>query len=246
MDWTETLEKKKKLRKMAYRMLWADLKNTMLSWNGWLVLLMYLFYFLLPYNKKFDEVNIAAIYYFCIWVLISLGAVAETAFNYIPLSTKDIVYYLKCRTNHLVSWMVLLSVGTGLVLDASGVDVFWERGLISLIFLLSSVEWYFFMALYSYSKPEKVSFLDPEIPTGRKIRIAICNVYCVVAIFANMIVGMFMDYNENAKTKLLVLLCVYLVMYIFRADAARFVKFEEYSKKPNRNMYNTEAFQNQQ
>ena len=28
-------------------MLWADFKNVMLSWKGWMVLLMYFFYFLL-------------------------------------------------------------------------------------------------------------------------------------------------------------------------------------------------------
>ena len=88
--------------------------------------------------------------------------------------------------------------------------------------------------------------MDDCIPTGRKVRIVIYNVYSVALLFASMMIGMFMDCNEHAKTKALVVLCLYLVMYIFRADAARFVKFEEYSKKPNRNMYNTEALKNQQ
>ena len=246
MDWTEKLEHKKKIRKMAYRMLWADFRELVLSWKVLLLALMYLGFFFLPYFKGLDDFNSAALYYFVIWVFTALTAMPEAAFNYLPLSTKDIIYYLKCRTNHQTAWFVLVSGLTALILDATGVDVFWERGLITLIFLLVTEEWYFFMTLYGYSKPMEISFLDTGIPVGRKVRIAIYNVYSVILLFVCLIVGMFMDYNENAKTKLLVLLCAYLVMYIFRADAVRWVHFNEYNKAPRRNLYNTTAFQNQQ
>lgn len=236
MDWTEKMEHRKKIRKMAYRMLWADVKDMMLSWKSILVVSMYFFFLLIPYVQT-ENYNFAGMYYFVIWVLMALNAVSETSFNFLPLSTKDIVYYMKVRTNHLISWLVLLSCLSGIVLDAFGKDVFWERGLLILLFLLITIEWWFFMTLYSYSKPYGTNFLDSCIPTGRKIRIAVYFTYSLVALFGCMIVGMFMDYNEHVKTKLLVMLCIYLVMHIFRADAVRWVKFNEFNKTPNRNMW---------
>jgi len=236
MDWTEKLENRKKIRKMAYRMLWADVKDMMFSWKSILVVLMYFFFLLIPYVKT-ENYNFVSLYYVVIWVLTALNASSETSFNYLPLSTKDIVYYMKIRTNHLVSWLVLLSGLSGIVLDAFGEDVFWERGMMVLLFLLITIEWWFFMTLYSYSKPYGTSFLDPAIPTGRKIRIAVYNIYSLASLVGCMIVGMFMDYNEHVKTKLLVMLCIYLVMHIFRADAVRWVRFEEFCKTPNRNMW---------
>ncbi len=237
MDWTEKLEHKKKIRKMAYRMLWADFKDIVLGWKVILLLLMYLGFFLLPYVKEMDDFNAVSLYYFVTWVIMSMNALAETSFNYLPLSTRDIVYYLKIRTNHQEAWMVFVSGVSALILDAFGQEVFWERGLIILLFLLITVEWYFFMTLYGYSKPDGANFLDDCIPVGRKIRIVIYNVYSIILLFGSMMVGLFMDYNEHAKTKLLVILCLYLVMYVFRADAARWVRFNEYCKTPRRSIW---------
>ena len=246
MDWTEKIEQKKKIRKMAYRMLWTDFKDLMCSWKVLLVVLMYLGFFLLPYVKEMDDFNAAGMYYFVIWVFMSLSALAEGSFNYLPLSTKDIVYYLKVRTNHQVAWMVMVSGVSAIILNAFGVEIFWERGVVILLFLLITVEWYAFVNLYGYSKPEGTNFLDDCIPTGRKVRIVIYNVYSVVLLFTSMMIGMFMDCNEQAKTKVLVILGLYLVMYIFRADTATWVRFNEYSKTPQRSMWGNAQALNQQ
>jgi predicted ABC-type exoprotein transport system permease subunit len=133
--------------------------------------------------------------------------------------------------------MVLISGVSAIVLDVCGVEVFWERGVMVLLFLLVTVEWYTFMTLYGYSKPYGTNFLDDCIPTGRKVRIAVYNVYSIVLLFGSMIVGMFMKDNEHAKTKVLVVLCLYLVMDIFRADAVRWVRFNEFNKTPRRSMW---------
>ena len=97
-------------------MLWADFKDVVLGWRVILLLLMYLGFFLLPYVAMDDTFNAASMYYFVVWVVIALNALVETSFNYLPLSTKDIVYYLKCRTNHLTAWMVLISLASGVKL----------------------------------------------------------------------------------------------------------------------------------
>ena len=237
MDWTEKIEHKKKIRKMAYRMLWADFKDLVLGWKVFLLILMYLGFFLLPYAKEAEDFNAVSMYYFVTWVFMAVSALAETSFNFLPLSTKDIIYYLKVRTNHQVAWMVLISGVSAIVLDVCGVEIFLERGVIVLLFLLVTVEWYTFMTLYGYSKPYGTNFLDDCIPRGRKIRIAVYNVYSVVLLFGSMFVGMFMKDNEHAKTKVLVVLCLYLVMYIFRADAAHWVRFNEFRKTPRRSMW---------
>ena len=195
---------------------------------------------MIPYDREVDDFNIAIVYYLILWVITALSALAENAFNYLPLSTKDIVYYLKCRTNHLTAWMVLISVGSGLVLDVFGTDMFWERGIIALLFLLATVEWEFFMALCGYSRQEKISLFESDIPKARKICIVIFNIYYFVFIFANMLVTMFMGYNEHAKTKLFVFLIAYLVMYIFRVYAERWVCFNEYRKATSRSLYNVQ------
>jgi len=237
MDWTEKIEQKKKIRKMAYRMLWADFKDMVLGWKVFLLILMYLGFFLLPYVKEAEDFNAVSMYYFVMWVFMAVSALMENSFNYLPLSTKDIVYYLKVRTNHQVAWMVLVSGVSAIVLDAFSVELFWERGVMILLFLLVTVEWYTFMTLYGYSKPLGTTFLDDCIPTGRKVRIAIYNIYSIVLLFGSMIVGMFMKDNEHAKTKVLVVLCLYLVMYVFRADAVRWVRFNEFNKTPRRSMW---------
>lgn len=236
MDWTEKLEHKKKLRKMAYRMAWADFKDFVLGWKGLLVFLTYFGFFLMPYVKT-EQYNFAGMYYFATWCVIAINAIAETSFNYLPLSTKDIVYYLKCRTNFQIAWVVLLSVLSGIILSGFRQEVFWERGLVILIFMLVTVEFMFFVTLQSYSKPNKVSFFDALIPKGRKIRVIFYYVYELALLFACMFIGMFMKDNENATKKLLVLLCLYLVMYIFRADAAGWVRFDEFNKAPRESMW---------
>ena len=246
MDWTEKTEQKKKIRKMAYRMLWADFKDLVLGWKVILILLMYLGFFILPYINEPDDYNAAGMYYFVIWVFRSLSALAEGSCNYLPLSTKDILYYLKVRTNHQVAWMVLVSGVSAIVLDAFGVEIFWERGVIILLFLLVTVEWYSFTALYGYSKPEGTTLLDDCIPKGRKVRVVIYNIYSLALLFASMFIGMFMDDNEHAKTKVLVILCLYLVMYIFRADVVNWVRFNEFSKTPQRSMWGNAQAVNQQ
>ena len=237
MDWTEKIEQKKKIRKMAYRMLWADVRDLVMSWKVLFVITTYFGFFLLAYLEEAETYNAAAMCYFVMWVFSAIGALSETSFNYLPLSSKDIVYYLKCRTNHLAAWLVLISGITGIALDAAGAEVFWERGLIILLFLLIILEWYFGMMLYSYSKPEQVRFYDAEMPKSRMVWVIIYNFYSVILLFASMIVGMFMKYNEHAKTKVLVVLCAYLVMYIFRAEAVRWVEFKEYNKTPRRSLY---------
>ena len=246
MDWTEKLEHKKKIRKMAYRMLWADFKDMVLGWKVFLILLAYLGYFLLPYYDPYDDFNMAGMYYLVVWVVIALNAISETTFNFLPLSTKDIVYYLKVRTNHQISWMVLVSVLTAIVMDAFGAEVFWERGLVILLFMLITVEFMFILTLESYSKLPGTTFMSADNPMGRKVRMVIYMVYGIAALFASMLIGMFMVYNEHAKTKLVVFLCVYLVMLIFRADVSHWVEFKEYCKTPRRSMWGNVQNLNQQ
>jgi len=237
MDWTEKIEQKKKIRKMSYRMLWADFKDVVLSWKVVLLLLAYLGFFLLPYVAVNDAFNAASMYYFVVWIVIAINALVETSFNYLPLSTKDIKYYLKIRTNHQTAWIVFVSLMTGIVLDVCGVDVFWERGLMVLLFLLVTVELMFFLTLYSYGKPDGINFLAADFSTAKKVRIALYHIYGIGLLFTSMFMAMFMDYNENAKTKVVVMLCLYLVMYIFRADALCWVRIEEFRKVPRRSMW---------
>ena len=246
MDWTEKIEQKKKIRKMAYRMLWADFKDMVLGWKVFLILLAYLGYFLLPYYNPYEDFNMAGMYYMVVWVIIGLNALSETSFNYLPLSTKDIVYYLKVRTNHQIGWMVFISILSAIVMDACGAEVFWERGLVILLFMLISMELMFILTLDGYSKPQGTPLSSASIPKSRKVRIVIYSVYGIAALFASMLIGMFMVYNENAKTKLLVFLCVYLVMLIFRADVVRWVDFKEFNKTPRRSMWGNAQAVNQQ
>ena len=243
MDWTEKIEYKKKIRAMAYRMLWADVKDVICGWKGILVILIYLYFFVLPYSAGVVELNNAALFYLVTMVLIALGALYEKIFNYLPLSDKDILYYLTCRTNHLTAWMVMISVLTAIFMEAVGVEVFWERGLMALIIFLVTIEWMFFITLYGYSKPAGVSLFDADIPRLRKVRIVVYNIYSVVVLFAGMLQSMFMEYDENRKNSAIILLGLYLVMYIFRADAASWVRFNEYSKAGKRTMYATEEKQ---
>ncbi len=245
MSFTEKAEKKKKLRKMAGRMLWADVKDLMCSWKGILVIGMYLGFFLLPYVKNVGRLNIGAMFYFVMWVLGMLNALSETSFNYLPLSTGDIVYYLKCRTNFVIAGMTTLSVLTGALLHVFSDGIFLERGLAVLLFLLFTVEWLFFTTLYGYSKPLGITFTDPSIPKARKVRIVIYNTYWILMFIIGMLMWMFMELDENSGKKLLFSLCVYLIMFIFRADAMRWVRFNEFVKAGNRNLYDTQQ-QNQQ
>ena len=209
------------------------------------MVMMYLGFFVLPYLIKVDKLNVGAVFYFVVWVLVAVNALSENVFNYLPMSTEDIVYYLKCRTNLLIAGLTTISVGTGAVIYTCSDDIFLERGLATLIFLLIAVEWLFFMTLYGYSKPLGITFTDPGIPKTRKVRIAIYNTYSIIMLFVGMIVWMFMEFDENASKKLLFTLCSYLVMFIFRADAVRWVRFNEYTRTESRNLYATQQ-KNQQ
>lgn len=244
MDWTEKLEHKKKIRKMAYRMLWADFKDTLFGWKIFLVVLMYFGYFLLPYVRKADDINVFTMYYITMWVIMAISALAETSFNYLPLSTKDIVYYLKIRTNHLNAWMVFISGVSAIIVDACKQDVFWERGLMYLLFLLITMEMTLLLTLSGYSKPRGTTSPDSYTSLGRKVRMVIYTVFAIAALFSCMIMGMF-SMERNANIKLLVALGMYLVMHIFRADVVRWVRFDEFNKTPGRSMWGNVEAQNQ-
>ncbi|MBO5351728.1 MAG: hypothetical protein J6J42_08130 [Lachnospiraceae bacterium] len=241
MDWTDKLEQnrknKKNLRKMAGRMLWADVRDVICSWKCLLLVFLYLGFLLLPYLKKVDTVNIGAYYYMTMWLLMLVEARVEKQFHFLPLSTKDIVYYLVYRTNLLTAWIMVISLATGLLLQAFGVEIFLERGIIMTTFLLVTLEGMFLATLCGYCKPEKVSLMESGLPRARKIRFAIYGVYCVVLLLVGIVVAMFMDYNENVGTKMMVVLGAYAVMFIFRADVMRWVKIEEYTKVHRRSIY---------
>ncbi len=246
MSWTEKLEHKKKIRKMAGRMLWADFKNMVFSWKVVLLLLTLWAFFFLPYFRELEDFNSGAMLYFVMWVISAVGAMTETVFNYLPLSGRDIVYYMRCRTNYLTAWCVLVSVVTGILLDAAGADVFFERGLMVLLFLLAVVEWMFIAMLYSYSVPEGAKLWDDCIPTSKKVRIVLYTIYSVVLLFYGMMVWIRVEPDENIGRKLIGYLCAYLVMYIFRADVTRWVRFDGFCREPRRNLYATAGQQNQQ
>lgn len=238
MDWTEKLKYKKKIRKMAYRMLWADFRDLLMSWKSLLLVLMYLGFFLFPYWKQ-EDFNIACMYYFAVGIFTAISAMVETSFNYLPLSTKDIVYYLKARTNHQEAWMVLISVVSAIIMDAAGVEVFWERGALVLIFLLTTVEDYLILTLSGCSVPERTTLKEGGIPLAKRVRQIVYIIYGVTLLFGSLLVSMFMEPDENAKIKLLVMLCLYLVMYIFRADVSCWTNLTECRQTPSRSMWAT-------
>ncbi len=246
MDKKIEREQKKRVRKMAASMLWADFKNLVLGWKVIALVFMLFVFFFLPYFKKVENFNGAAIYYFVMWTIFALAAFAETAFNYLPVSTKDMVYYLKCRTNLLTVCMVAVSLFLGILLQATGAEVFWERGLQALIFLLITVEGALFVSLYDYSKPMGVKFWDDFLSEGRKIRMAIYCVYNGVLLFASMMNMLRMSPEKNYWKTLLIYFCLYLGMYIIRADIARWVQFNEFCRSPHRTMFATPEQQNQQ
>ena len=237
MDWTEKLEHKKKLRKMAYRMLWADFKNVVLGWKVILLALMLLGFLILPYVKEIDDFNIASMYYFVMWVITAICAFAETAFNYLPLSTKDIVYYLKIRTNHQEAWIVFFSCITAIIMDAAGVELFWERGVLSTIFLLTTVEGCFVVSMSGYCVPEKTTLKEAGVPLAKRVRQVIYIIYGIGLLFGSLIVSMFMKPEGNAKITVLVILCLYLILYIVRADVASWANFTECRQSPGRSMW---------
>ena len=88
--------------------------------------------------------------------------------------------------------------------------------------------------------------MDANCPVSRKVRTVVYFIYGLGALMGCMIVAMFMVYNEYSKTKLLVFLCIYLVMHIFRADVASWVRFEEFNKTPRRTMWGNAQTLNQQ
>jgi len=239
MDWTEKVEQKKKLRKMARRMLWADFKGVICGWKCILVVFLYIFFILLPYNKNLDEINGFAWSYAIMWVFIAVSALYEKSFNYLPLTTEDIVYYLKYRSNLLAAWLILVSVGTGAVMYVAGVEMFVERGLLILCFLLMALEGWFFETLYGYAKAQ-YDAENVNVPKERKVRIILYSIYTTVVLFVCMLVFMFMKYDGTVKVKLLVTLGVYLVMYIFRTDVSHWVQFRGFVQSGERAVFATQ------
>ena len=240
MDWTEKTEQKKKLRKMARRMLWADFKGVVCGWKCILLVCLYVLFILLPYYKNADDINGVSFFYVLMWVFIAVCALYEKPFNYLPLTTGDIVYYLKYRTNLLAAWLTLSSAGTGAVMYAAGVDVFWERGLVILCFLLMAQEGWLFEMLYglAYERNENGTV---NAPKARKLRIILYSTYAIVVLFAGMFVFMFMKYGETSKFKLLAALAGYLIMYIFRVDISHWVvQIREYVKPAERVVFATQ------
>lgn len=239
MDWTEKLEQKKKLRKMARRMLWADFKGMICGWKVILVVFVYLLIIVLPYAREVEDFNGFALSYVIMWVFITVSALYEKPFNYLPLTTEDIVYYLKYRTNLLETWLTLVSVGTGAVMYAVGEEMFLERGLMILCFLLMALEGWFFELLYCHAKVQ-YDAENVKVPKARKIRIILYGIYTIVVLFACMFVFMFMKYDGTVKVKLLVTVCAYLVMYIFRADVSHWVQFRGFVKPSERAVFATQ------
>ena len=128
---------------------------------------------------------------------------------------------------------------TGAVQYAAGVNVFWERGLLILCFLLMAQEGWFFEMLYGYAKAQ-YDAENVNVPKERKVRIILYSIYTFVVLLVCMLVFMFMKYDGTVKVKLLVTLGVYLVMYIFRTDVSHWVQFRGFVKPAERVVFATQ------
>ncbi|MBP3568432.1 MAG: hypothetical protein J6K04_04630 [Lachnospiraceae bacterium] len=239
MDWTEKVEQKKKLRTMARRMLWADFKGVICGWKCILVVALYFFFIALPYAKSEEDFNVFAMSYVFMWVFIEVSALYEKPFNYLPFSTEDIVHYLKYRTNLLEAWVTAASIGTVAVLHAAGEEVFVERGLMMLCFVLTALEGWFFELLYSLAKAQNEAE-QVKLTKSRRVRMILYSIYAIVVLFVSMFGCVFMKYDETAKVKLLVTLGLYLVMYIFRTDVSHWVQFRGFVKPAERVVFATQ------
>lgn len=240
MDWTEKSEQKKRIRKMAGRMLWADFKATVCSWKILLLSLLTILFIVLAFVRSIENYNVGAGYYFVTWVVISLSAMYESVFNYLPLASGDVRYYLKYRTNLLTAWTVVLYVAIALMLQLFGVELFVERGVSSLIMMLTTYELMLQLTLFEHTEG-KGKLLDANLPTSRKVRFCIYFAYDFILMIISMIYTMFMEDAEKAKLWIVILAAAYVVMYIFRADLSTWFKHEEYKKPGRRTMYTTQA-----
>lgn len=233
MDWITNLEEKKKIRKMAGRMLGADFRNLVCGWKVVFFLILYLGFFILPYVET-EDYNAGAFYYCAMWSLLALNAQFETVFNYLPLSTRQIRYYLYVRTNYLQAGSVLFSIVTVAGMKLLGFTPFWERGLLVLLFLLMTNEWVAMMTMYGYSKPEGVGLFDQEYPKGRRIRIICYNVYSIALLLVVMI---YLTLKDNREKELWVMVMAYLILFAMREDVRHWVSFSRYTKAVRRGMF---------
>lgn len=238
MDWTEIAEKKQKIRKMASGMLWADFKGVVLGWKGLVLALLVFVFIVMAYVKNIDKYNVGACFYFIMWVLIPLSSQTEKIFNYLPLSSNEVLYYLKYRANLIAAWTVVLYAVAGAVMSLLGVELFWERALTSMIMLLTTEEWLFLVTLYSYNDGNG-KIMDSPLPVGKRVRFVTYNVFMVGTILFSMVYAMFMENAEKAKTVVLILAVSYLCTYVFRADTAACFTFQEYRKAGKRTIYAT-------
>lgn len=236
MDWTDRREHRKKVRKMAAKMLWADFKDMFFSWRVLVLLMLYLCFVVLALIKDMDDYNVGACFYFITWVVMWLYALVEKVFNYLPVSDKDIILYMHHRTNLLTAWIVVLIAGTALLMDLFGVELFVERGVVCMLMLLFTVEWMHQTALFENS-PGKGKWLTEELTTGQKVRYGCYFVYSIGFVMVSMLYGMFMESNENTKTWVIAFACAYALMYVFRADISSWFVFDEYKKRGRRTIY---------
>lgn len=241
MDWITNLEEKKKIRKMARRMLWADFRSFVCSWQVVFLLVMYLGLFLMAYIET-ENYNAGAFYYCAMWGYLGLNAQFETAFNYLPLSTKQIRYYLHIRISYLEAGMVFLSVVTASGMQLLGFAPVWERGLLVLLFLLMTSEWIALYTMYGYSKPEGVGLFDQEYPAGRRFRMICYNVYSVAALIGTM---SYLTVAAPGKQALWVMLIAYLILFFMREDVRHWVNFPNYTKAVRKGMLSMQKKQNE-
>lgn len=232
MDWITKLEEKKKIRTMAGRMLWADFRSFVCGWQVVFLLLEYLGLFLIPYIET-EDYNVGAFYYCAMWVYLGLNAQFETAFNYLPLSTKQIRYYLRIRNSYLEAGMVFLSVVTASGMQLLGFAPLWERGLLVLLFLLMTNEWIALYTMYGYSKPEEVGLFDQKYPARRRFRMICYNLYSVAAFVVTLI---YLTVTVPGKQALRVMLLAYLILFFMREDVRHWVSFPNYTKVARKGM----------
>ena len=240
MDWIDKTEQKKKVRRMASRMLWSDFRDMICSWKVLFFLAVYMFFFLLALIKEIDDFNVGACFYFIVWEAMALYALTENIFNYLPVSSKDIVYYLNHRTNLLITWILILYIGTAVLLNGIGVELFVERGIVSMVLLWSSVEWMHQASLFENSKG-RGKLVTEHLTTGQKVRYCVYFAYSLILILVSMLYSMFMENMETAQIMAPVLLGAYIVLFFFRFDLMRWFSFDQYRQRVRRAWFSTPA-----
>lgn len=243
MDWIDKMEQKKKIRRMASKMLWADFRDMICSWRIIVFLAVYVFFFLMALIKDMDDLNAGACFYFIVWVVMGLYALMENIFNFLPISSKDIIYYLNHRTNLLTTWVLILFIGTAAVLNGFGVELFIERGIVSMVMLWSSIEWMYQASLFENS-PGKGKVMTDLLTTGQKVRYCLYFAYSIILVMVSMLYSMFMENMETAQIMAPVLLGAYIVLFFFRFDLMRWFSFDCYRQKVRQVWFSTPAQRN--